>query len=384
MQVCAFSPTRNVNHRAHHHAVPAMGNSQFLALPRELRDLILGYAIAIGRPPPSGASATLNRVRTLAHDENDHLERANLFSERSIDATAWNSITVLNLLLTNRQICCETLKRVKGPLTYRLDLMHVSGSGIWPTWLAVPIRQHHIDTLHVALRISDLPDEDDPVWNNTLKRSSLSQSHGHASYLKHTYIYLLAGFLQKGPLSHAASRRDCIAAYSANTLILDVASPEPGTQVNLIPSSLQLPSVDPVAAAERLASSLARWIRHALDGSGNFLNGHILYQGFGSIHIRVDGEERKIFDLTEHFCRLPIDADDGRFWPLTCFPDRVSFEAWAHGTVEKRKARGLWNEDVTRRLIEDGQPECGLTLPGLWMAVYDDQEYRPLWGPAHR
>ncbi|KAM0274320.1 hypothetical protein ACHAQH_007955 [Verticillium albo-atrum] len=360
------------------------GHSRLLALPRELRDLILGYAIVAGRPQPSDPRATLDRARTLVHDTNDDLERANLFLERSVDATVWNSISVFNLLLTNRQICCETRKLLMGPLTYKLDLMHVSGSGIWPTWLSVPTPQRHIDTLYITLRISDLPEESDPAWDCGIKRSSLTQMHGHARFLKHTYVYLLAGFLQKGPFSPTASRRDYTASYSAKTLVLDVASPKPGTFVDLIPSSWQLSSIDPVAPAERLACSLGRWLGHALNGSGNYLNGHILYQGFGSIHIRVDGEERKVFDLTDLFCRLPTDFGDGRFWPLTCFPDRVGFEAWAHGTVEKRRARGLWNEEATKRLIDEGQPECGLTLPGLWMAMYDDQEYRPLWGPGHR
>ncbi|KAM0329268.1 hypothetical protein ACHAQA_004573 [Verticillium albo-atrum] len=267
--------------------------------------------------------------------------------------------------------------------------MHVSNSGVWPTWLSVPRRQFHVDTLHVNLRIFDLPAESDPVWDDgDTKRSSLTQTEGYGRYLKNAYLYLLAVFLQNGPLSRSASRRDYTAAYSAKTLILDVESPGSGTFVDLVPSTWQLPwqlpSVDPDDPAERLACTLARWLGHALTGSDIYLNGRILYQGFGSIHVRVDGEEREVFDLTDHFCRLPSDFGMGGFWPLTRFPDRVSFEAWAHDTAEKRRALGLWNEEVSARLIEEGQPECGLLLPGLWMALFDGEEYRPQWAGGHR
>ena len=68
----------------------------------------------------------------------------------------------LSLLLVNHKMYDETLEAVKHisiatPITYTADIIYLKEVTLWPTWLSVPMRASHIDTLYAQFRIFDCP-----------------------------------------------------------------------------------------------------------------------------------------------------------------------------------------------------------------------------------
>ena len=275
--------------------------------------------------------------------------------------------TALGLLLTNRQLHDETehLLRTRG-LTYQMDITdgNFPSPSLWVSWLCVPRKARHVETLHAQIRLFDTRA---PSAFDTQREDLRFQS----SFMSTSYQLFLSSFLQNGPFANTVSRLRHEARFSAKTLVFDIQQPLD----RFVSGPESLPGMVFVKPSliERSADNLYEWTVKFLQGRRDHQDSRILYQGFGSIEIRVAGKLHHVVNLTDLYCRLP-DAD--LLWPLLLFAHRWEFQAWVDSTIEKRKKLGLWDDTVMGRLRDAGEPECGLLIPGLWWTLLED-DWRP-------
>lgn len=338
--------------------------------------------------------------------------KSDVYTEPSLPEKA-TSRALMPLLCTNRQLREET-REVLRRLHYHLDIMHISmpnaQSTLMPTWISAPTYERHIDSLYMTVRLMN-DSHSAPAASAATSPHRFAEFYSYASPVDKSYLHLFQAYFQRGPAMTQSCRLDSEAAFSIRNLTLDIQPPEPGTRFDFDPAVLRgwpaswlsaeatpdwdlgmassrhvfptgteegeaaAAQIDLDSPAEHLAYSIWRWVSFMLAGKRN-LSGRILYQGVRTIDIRVAGRLRKSIDITEAFCRLPSDLGHEGFWPLNRFLHRWGFEAWRDMTIETRKRRGLWDDGAGERLQLAGDPECGLLIPGLWWAFYDE-DYRP-------
>ncbi|KAH6669742.1 hypothetical protein F5X68DRAFT_50938 [Plectosphaerella plurivora] len=347
--------------------------SRLLQLPRELRDEILSLVAFTPVKPPDSP-------QTLRHDESKYrplgvrgtqgghpqLDFSSVACTQSSPYGAVN--TTLALLLTNRQLHAETLELLSTnpqSKTCEVDIMDADFGGprAWVTWLCVPCKLSEVDTLIINIRLFDkYPVDQPPPETYTHKRFL----HANMSL---SYRLLLASILQNGPGAFNVTRLDYEAAFFVRRLIFNFHESSIPPLLNIEhPKGCLRPS-DP-ALIEPSAEGLHKWLTDFQRGDQDYQDGRIIHQGVGEMEIRVGNELRhSIINVTDAFCRLP-NADS--LWPLNLFEHRWEFERWVHGTIEKRKRWGLWDDSVQQKLTEDGEPECGLLIPGLWWSFIGD------------
>jgi hypothetical protein len=347
--------------------------SRLLQLPRELRDEIIALVAFTPAEAPESPEALRHdktKFRTLGVRGTQGGQPQHDFSSVACTTSTpyGPTNTTLALLLTNRQLHAETRKLLatsSNSKTYEVDIMDADFGGprAWVTWLCVPCRLTDVNTLVVNIRLFDRYPTDQPPPPD---------SYTHKRFLNAdmslSYRLLLASILQNGPGASNVTRLDYEAAFFVRRLVFrfqEHSNPQiPDVFVNrrLRPSGPALISPS--------ADGLHKWLTDFLLGDQDYQDGRIMHQGVGEMEVRVGNELRhSIINVTESFCRLP-NADS--LWPLNLFEHRWEFERWVHGTIEKRKRWGLWDDSVQKKLIEDGEPECGLLIPGLWWTFVGD------------
>ncbi|KAL2756654.1 hypothetical protein ACRALDRAFT_1062363 [Sodiomyces alcalophilus JCM 7366] len=378
-----------------------------LTIPRELRNQIILHILPERRSPPASHVQCNRWVHMPVSSFTNGVllsNKSDVYTEPSLPENA-TSLALVPLTRTNRQLRDET-REILRRLHYHLDIMHISTpnaqSTLMPTWISAPTYEKHIDSLYMSIRLLN---GSQSAGAAHVVPPPLGDLYSYASPVDKSYLHLFQAYFQRGPAMHQSCRMDSEAAFSVRNLTLDIQQPEPGTRFDFDPatysgwpstwvSSEATPDgdlgmassrhafptggaaeVDLDNPAEHLAYSIWRWLGFMLAGKRN-LSGRILYQGVRTIDIRVAGRLRKSVDVTEAFCRLPSDLGAEGFWPLNRFLHKWGFEAWRDGTIETRKRRGLWDEGAGERLLLAGDPECGLLIPGLWWALYDE-DYRP-------
>lgn len=356
--------------------------ANLLGLPRELRDEILklvAFTPATCPPSPQYHRDGHHEWERLAvsgtKDGTPYLDASSVVCQRTRAYGPGN--TTLALLLVNKQLHEEAQDLLAtGNFTYKLDMMdsnHMySGPGMWISWLCVPTKRQHMKRIHAQLRLFDGGAE----GRAGLVPAGDGTGRFQAFFMSSTYRLFFANFLQHGPGATTVSRLDYEASYSVERFIIDFQRPSgplvagPDAPVNM--AYCEESVIDPAA------DELHRWIVTFLQGSQDHQDSKILYQGIGEIEIQVDGEFRHLISLTDSFCRLP---NPDLLWPLLTFAHRWEFEAWVHATIERRKNVGMWDESVLQKLRDDGEPECGLLIPGLWWTLLED-DWRLLWRPG--
>jgi hypothetical protein len=125
--------------------------SNFLDIPREIRDTIYEIVLGEGHPLPLDADVyKTNRVKNVDEYRGDRFNRLPFNN---------TPVSGLGLLLTNRQICSETQEAVKRyaraqQLCLRLDIILKTEGLLYPTWTHIPFFSWNIHRLEVNFRIA--------------------------------------------------------------------------------------------------------------------------------------------------------------------------------------------------------------------------------------
>lgn len=131
--------------------------SLILEMPRELRDKILTLVVlsTIVSPPESPEYTTDKQDREQQCDDTSCLSWYNSQGVRYQKDTRMKGIPTLQV---NRQLRNETLAvinhlKLPGLRSYKLDVMLVNESELWPTWLYVPTSTTRVEEVHATFRI---------------------------------------------------------------------------------------------------------------------------------------------------------------------------------------------------------------------------------------
>ncbi|UQC86028.1 uncharacterized protein CLUP02_11527 [Colletotrichum lupini] len=306
-----------------------------LSIPREIRDLILGECIFLpDRQPPPNPSVSQDRKRR-EYKGKGFFDGHDIWVEKKIRSPPSGSPNT-NIFLVNRQIHAEAKALLATRGTHcRLDVMYVKECGLWPTWLAVPRATRHADSVRVQFRIFDPPSDVNPDWKN---EEQFRGGSGGPPFIVWNFYAMLSGYLQYGPTAFSSIVADP-AKFTIKNLVLDVLPPPPGQKHDRLVSggAPRPPAHDMferfttmVMDAEKRESRGITWPRppqgkeHLIPVEklaffmccqiGGLLSmyrdwadfGAALYEGIGTIQIRVNGELRRHFDLDEMLARLPI------------------------------------------------------------------------------
>lgn len=274
----------------------------------------------------------------------------------------------LPALLVNRQLQAEmegVIKRKKSEqVSYSLDMMFVKGSGLWPTWLSVPVLSTDIDTIYAPFRVFHRPDnlpvdmELPDMWNEGGDRGPPFGFWMFYSF----FIGLIRQII--GPWPHCSEREadkitiqrfvlDVITPVEPDTFpLVPPASPQPGFDHADRPNR-EAESVDSPSTVQRLAGLIQREIDWFIC-TGNYRkgDGNVLYERFGSIEMRVDGTRYHMWDLSDLFAKLPLRDHQWGTWAVA--QRKASYREWKIDTLERRRKAGfrIEEEDGSRRWWE--------------------------------
>ena len=347
--------------------------SSLLRLPRELRDEIIRLVAFSPAPrPPAPQSLREGEYaweRLAVSGLKDGIPQDDVSSVVCQRTKPWGAgNSALGLLLANKQLHEETtaLLDADSAPPYELDIMdsnHMfSGPGMWISWLCVPAKRRHVRAVHARLRLFDGGAE-----GRAFPRIGHGPGMFQPFFMSSTYRLFFGSMLQHGPGATSVSRLDYDANFHVGRFILDFQRPTaslvagPNAPINM--------AYCDASVIEPASDEFYRWMTTFLQGGQDHQDSRIMYQGIGEVEIRVDGVPRHVVSLTESFCRLP---DPDSLWPLLVFAHRWEFEAWVHSTIETRKKLDMWDESVLQKLRDDGEPECGLLIPGLWWTLLED------------
>ncbi|TQN70677.1 hypothetical protein CSHISOI_04764 [Colletotrichum shisoi] len=337
-----------------------------LSIPREIRDLILDEVVFLpDRPPPLNPSVSQDRKRR-EYNGQGFFDGHDIWVEKQIRAPPSGSPNNA-ILLVNRQLHCEakTLLASKGTHC-RLDVMYVKECGLWPTWLAVPRSTRHADSVHVQFRIFDPPADVNPDWKN---EQQFRGGDGGPPFIVWNFYAMLSGYLRYGPTAFSSVVADP-SNFTIKRLVLDVLPPPPEEKHDRLvsgsrarrPAALDLferfntlvmdaekrerkgitwprppEGKESLIPAEKLAFFMCCQIGGLLSMYRDWADfGAVLYEGIGSIEIRVNGEPRRYFDLDDMLDGLPIQ-------PIAAWNEKEQqkrqkrFDAWkAQATATRR------------------------------------------------
>lgn len=333
---------------------------RLLDLPRELRSLILEYALLAPQTPPLGPwSGREDRISPQdVHYQSQNIGPHNVFYKPD----DIRELPPRRLLLLNHQIHDETISimRRMTRISYHLDVMAIHEFELWPTWLIVPALRTHLDEVRMNLRI----------FGHCLDRMTAYRNRSDSGpyILKWCFYAILERFLIYGPLSHRGKAKAGEESRTVflNTLVIDItahpdetyrlASPELRDQdhwrwlceqVRRRPDQLEYNLADVMPRPEWVASHLSTAIGSLLRmGYHELYFGGILYEHIGAIRILVEGTVFKTFDLAESLASLRFECDKSVF----TWNDRKNyFWAWKKTALIKRFDAGLpviWPENL--------------------------------------
>ncbi|KAG7059482.1 hypothetical protein JMJ77_0006844 [Colletotrichum scovillei] len=296
-----------------------------LSIPREIRDLILGECIFLSdRQPPPNPSVSQDRKRR-EYKGKGFFDGHDIWVEKKVRSPPSGSPNT-NIFLVNRQIHAEAKALLATRGTHcRLDVI---------MWLVADLARH-ADSVRVQFRIFDPPSDVNPDWKN---EEQFRGGSGGPPFIVWNFYAMLSGYLQYGPTAFSSIVADP-AKFTIKNLVLDVLPPPPGQKHDRLVSggAPRPPAHDMferfttmVMDAEKRESRGITWPRppqgkeHLIPAEklaffmccqiGGLLSmyrdwadfGAALYEGIGTIQIRVNGELRRHFDLDEMLARLPI------------------------------------------------------------------------------
>lgn len=164
------------------------GPFPFMDLTRELRDHVYGFLLQSSRTPP--ISPEHGGARKYPNEDDEEiLETCNRYPAEDLESTG------TSLQLTCRQVHDEVqeaisrLKRSKS-LPYRLDLMMLDETMLYPTWLAFPALVDEIPRLEVGFRL---------FGDVEGKQSAMKGGCGGPPLLIWSLFKLMERFLLRGP-----------------------------------------------------------------------------------------------------------------------------------------------------------------------------------------
>ncbi|TDZ36025.1 hypothetical protein C8035_v009045 [Colletotrichum spinosum] len=324
-----------------------------LSIPREIRDLILDHVVFLpDREPPLNPSASLQRKRR-EYKGKSFFDGHDIWVEkqqkpRAPPAGSPNTA----ILLVNQQLHDEAKALLDSKGTHcRLDVMYVKECGLWPTWLAVPRTTRHADSVHVQFRIFDPPADIDPDWKN---EDQFRGGSGGPPFIVWNFYAMLSGYLRYGPSTFSSVVADP-SHFTVKNLIIDVIAPPANEKHDsLVPGGARRSTHDMfegfthmvmdaeerervgiawprppegkenLIPAEKLAFFMCCQVGGLLSMYRDWADyGAALYEGIGSIQIRVNGELRRHFDMDEMLARLPIQ-------PITAWNEKEQKKRQRH------------------------------------------------------
>ena len=281
-----------------------------LIIPRELRDEIIDLVLLSGRIPPQRPDEKLND-RIELYECPFHNEFKAGLVKYIMDPSVYlpNGI---GLLLANRQLHEETMQRIKDHEAqnlwkYKIDIMLVEEKALWPTWVCIPPKIVHADTMEVTFRIMGC--------DETAKRPEFQFSRGGGpSPITWGFYCILDRFLRLGPAKPITGEY-VEKAIKVKNIKMNFITPECPVGFNIIPDGLPIEREEwewrirysdraiPIPDMSLLyipsAESLAKFIHTGLWMLLAFWNtiGRLLVNGVDTISLFIDGELHEMLDL---------------------------------------------------------------------------------------
>ncbi|KAK0627909.1 hypothetical protein B0T14DRAFT_513533 [Immersiella caudata] len=329
-------------------------STSLLGLPLEVRDMIILSVIQSPQSIPPTSSDLLDQRR-----EPDTRYHRILYPAKPPNNPA------LSLLLANRQLHTETreaLRRVfpatdPKPLNYNADIVYLKDNGtFWLTWLSVPTRTSHIDTLHAQFRIFSFP----PLVDYDLAVGVPKTFDLH--WVSNSLIVLLENTLG------SAERGPCGKPISMNRLVLDFVRAE-GSAGELLPVAPwarprrrardreEVPTEcfplrddlraecadDPgMEAAARLMCYFLRyldWIVGDATFIGTWFYGKILFENVGVVEVWLNGKMYETLDLGYMLANMRYWGDAPGSYRYGTWHDK--FIPWRRETQGRRRELGM-------------------------------------------
>ena len=325
--------------------------SQFLLLPREIRDKILAFAITDPKSPPAtlhdDPSRSQPKTRWNGEPHVKHLLSAESYKPSS---TA--------LLLTNHQLHAETkdfLRRT--PLRYALDVMVANELWLLPTWTCIPSLSSQIDIIEATFRVVT-PN----IRRSVNIKSGFRRGDGDPGRMSWALYHLLTRFFELGPAGPNTTRKG---KEKENPFIIHNLHINVETPTNL-PDGAEIEPLEPGGMHHRVygrryddeedsedetgePSKLYMHPKYLSDfiigelggllymGYHTARYGAVLYERMGRISVSVDGELEREMDLGEMFRAFPPEGpyqafDKGR---------QRSFPEWWEEARRIREGAGL-------------------------------------------
>lgn len=271
----------------------------------------------------------------------------------------------LSVLLVNKQLHVEMKDVLRHKRSqkgnYELDIMYVKDSGLWPTWLSVPTLTTDIDTIHATFRLFNLPDN---IPKEMKYRNMWLGGDGGPPSGVWVFYKMFTRFLEQNIGPWPCRIEEEAQSITVQRLVLDVVTP---AEPDILPlaSTSRRPTVDYMGRfflkaenestpAVRIFANFIRREIGALLCMGYHTTGYgeMLHERFGTIEIRVNGEEYHKWDLSDVFARLPLSDD--QWGTFSAVQRKASYRHWKTDTAEKRRKAGfkVVEEDTTRRWWE--------------------------------
>jgi len=268
----------------------------------------------------------------------------------------------LSLLLTNHQLHAETLDTVRRAFaettpSYTTDIVYLKDQTLWPTWLSVPLRASHVDTVHAQFRIFDCPDD---LRLKEPPRGMFSGGCGGPPPISWPFYHLLVGSIVSG------SHGPCGLPFTMKRLVLDFP---PATEDDLLPlgrvvetrwshspdeiweevfdyfslddafnaQCLDNPRLEPAARLIRFVHNMLEFLARLT--SDGFFYGRYLHENIGIIELRLDGEVYKTLDLGYHLANVRRWGSDSESFSRRQWYG--NFLPWESGVKARRRELGM-------------------------------------------
>ena len=374
--------------------------ASFHALPRELRDKILMYALGVQRRPPVSPADFELETRVQVQPEQD--QRLSWYFNRAGFLrleTRPTARTLAALRLVSRRTRHEVDDAVRRAADTTpdcdLDIVFLTNGSIWPTWTRFPASaRRRLGTVHVTFRLFACSPKIVALVEGKPYRI-FRGGDGGPPFVVWIFYDLLTAFLCNGPWPTCAPRDTRGVQKEGITiqnLIIDVL---PATENDILPlekwtmaqlAGRGLPAearffsrftarrnlnddenrdgATRGAADARLeaAQQLAGFIRWGLGilaamSYHTFGYGKLLYERLGSIDIRVDGKSIDVIDLSW----FPLRVD---FGTESLHGNRSrEYASWVANTVGKRREMGLPVAPFTPEMQQYFAVTSRITLP---------------------
>ncbi|KAJ5900073.1 hypothetical protein N7495_004817 [Penicillium taxi] len=334
------------------------GESLFLNIPREIREIIIESVLHSCREPP-GSPDKINRVDF--HDMRYMAWRRKVEGIWNEQGSTHAPSNGLSLLLTSRQLSIETrsvidrLKNAKSP-DYVIEISVLNETSLYPTWLSVPWLTNSIDTLHVDVRLFG-------SILNRRDRRGLAGDGGRYGF-HWSFLAVLERFLRYGPVG--LKKREDNSEESEDrgifvrNLVLDFQSVEteltfpPDTidyrqwkdvRINLSRSYERRYGTNPDISdfktkPEWLCAYLTSEIYGLLSlGFHHRPYGQILYERIGTMRFLLNGKLQGEVDLSSSLAmKTPDRLEFG-----TMFREErdIAYRKWLPDTIAQREKQGF-------------------------------------------